>query len=75
MTRRAEPRIVDPATHPRRYVSLRVAAAYLEVSPRTLHNYLDERLIDFMEFGRRRKIAVAELVAFEQRQRVGRRAG
>ena len=73
--RRAEPRIVDPATHPRRYVSLVVAAEYLEVNRRTLHNYLDERLLEFTEFGHRRKVEVADLVAFERRQRVGRRAG
>lgn len=73
--RRAEPRIVDPATHPRRYVSLRVAAEYLEVSRYALHNYLDERLLEFSIFGHRRKIAVADLVAFERRQRVGRLAG
>jgi excisionase family DNA binding protein len=69
---RREPRIVDPATHPRRYVSLRVAAIYLEVDRRTLNKWIDERLIIATQFGRRRKIATQEIVAFEQRQQLGR---
>jgi hypothetical protein len=72
---RAEPWIVDPATHPRRYVSLRVAAHYLEVDRRTLNKYLAEGLVEATAFGERRKVAVTELTAFEQRQRVRRRAG
>lgn len=68
--RRAELRITDPATHPRRYVSLQVAAEYLEVHPMTLRKYLTEGLIPFSWFGRRRRIEVVELAAFEQRQRV-----
>jgi hypothetical protein len=40
--RRAEPRITNPATHPRRYVALTVAAAYLEVDRKTLATYLEE---------------------------------
>jgi excisionase family DNA binding protein len=67
--RRAEPRIVDPATHPRRYVSLRVAAAYLEVNEKTLAKYLASGQIAFTQFGSRRKLRVDDLVAFEQRNR------
>lgn len=63
-------RITDPATHPKRYVSLQVAAEYLEVHPTTLRKYLREGLLDFSRFGSRRKIEVKELVAFEQRHRV-----
>jgi len=70
--RRAEPRIVDPATHPRRYVNLAVAAAYLEVHPMTLRKYLGNHLLAYTWFGRRRKVQVSELVAFEARQRVQR---
>lgn len=73
--RRAEPWIVDPATHPRRYVSLRVAARYLESDRRTLNKFLDEGLLQPTWFGKRRKVEVVELVAFEQRQRGGRKAG
>lgn len=63
--RRAEPRIVDPATHPRRYVSLVVAAEYLEVDRKTL-----EKLgIPTTPFGQRRKILVADLIAWEANAR------
>lgn len=68
-----EPRIVDPSTHVRRYVSVRVAADYLEIDRKTMAKYLDGRLLTFVQFGRRRKIAVEELVDFERRQRVQRR--
>jgi excisionase family DNA binding protein len=68
MSRRAEPRIKDLATHSRRNVSLRVAADYLGIDRRTLNNYLDAGLLAFLQFGKRRKIAIEELAAFEQRQ-------
>lgn len=69
MSRRLEPRIDDPATHPRRYVSLRVAAIYLELDPRTLGKYLESGTLAYSEFGKRRKIAVADIVAFEVSRR------
>jgi hypothetical protein len=72
--RSAEPRIVDPATHPKRWVSLAVAADYLEVDRKTLNIYLLDQKLAYARFGRRRKIAVTELIAFEQRQIVERRA-
>lgn len=72
MTRRAEPRIIDPATHPRRYASIRVAAVYLEVDEKTLRKFMDTGLLAFMQFGERRKIAISELVDFERRQHVAR---
>lgn len=71
-SRRAELRISDPSTHPRRYVSLQVAAEYLEVHPMTLRKYLSEGLLDYSWFGCRRKVEVLELQAFEQRHRVKR---
>lgn len=71
--RRGEPRLLDPATHSRRYVSVRTAAKYLEVDERTLRKYLDAELLECLVVGARRKIDVADLAAFEQRQRVGRR--
>jgi hypothetical protein len=75
--RKKEPRIDarDPLAHRARYVSLTVAAEFLEVSRNTLMAYLDERLLEYVWFGDRRKIEVAELVAFETRQRVTRKAG
>jgi excisionase family DNA binding protein len=69
MRRRAEPRILDPATHPRRYVSLRVAAVYLELDEKTLRKLIDNDELPYSRFGDRRKIEVKELVAFEERQR------
>lgn len=71
--RHAEPWITDPATHARRYVTLRVAARYLEVDRRTLNKYLSEGLLEATRFGERRRVEVAELVAFEKRQRIKRR--
>lgn len=68
VARRPEPRIVDPATHPRRHVSLVVAAAYLEVDRKTLNKWLDAGMLSFEDRGSRRRIAVAELVDFEARQ-------
>lgn len=69
VSRRIEPRIVDPTNHPRRYVSLRVAAIYLEVDPRTLGKFLDAGTLPYSEHGRRRRIAVADIVAFELARR------
>jgi helix-turn-helix protein len=74
--RRAEPRIdkSKPLLHPRRHVSLRVAADFLEVDRKTLNVYLANRKLAYTWFGTRRKIEVAELVAFLARQRVDRQA-
>lgn len=68
--RRAEPRITDPAHHPRRYVGLRVAAIYLECDERLVRKYLDSGVLPFAWRGQRRKIELADLLAFEERQRV-----
>ena len=65
----ARPRLVDPATHPRRYVTLGAAAAYLEIDRRTLHKYLDEGLLPSVRYNGRRRLEVAELAAFERRAR------
>jgi excisionase family DNA binding protein len=73
--RGAETRITDPTTHPRRYVSLVVAAEYLEVDRKTLGVWLLNRKLAFVTFGKRRKIEVSELVAFERRQRTEAKAG
>lgn len=74
--RKAEPRIQDAATHPRRFVSLVVAAEYLEVDRKTLNIWLEEGKLTFIRHGEhRRRIEVSELVAFLDRQRVERKAG
>ena len=64
--KRAEPRIVDPATHPREWVSVTVAAEYLEEDPRAVSGLLDEGRIPFRQVGRRKKIRLADLLAFER---------
>ena len=66
MTRKREPRIVDPATHPRQYVSVAVAAAYLSVDRKTLGGWLDEGRLPYYAFGTRRRILVSDLVAYLQ---------
>lgn len=66
--RRAEPRISNPENHPRRYVSLTVAAEYLEIDRKTLRKYLAAGLLAYEQRGSRVKLAVSELVAFERRQ-------
>jgi hypothetical protein len=68
-SRRAEARIDDINSERRRYVSLRVAAHYLDMDVRTLNKLIAAKLIAFSDFGLRRRIEVAELRAFEQRQR------
>lgn len=60
-----DPRIVDPATHPHRYVSVVVAADYLDVSRKTLSAWLDEGKIPYAEHGERRRILLSDLVAFD----------
>jgi len=69
MKRRAEPRITNLGTHPRKAVSLRVAAIYLEVDEKTLRKWLSSGLLGYIMRGRRRKIETNELAAFEERQR------
>lgn len=67
--RQPEPRIVDLHSHPKRFVCLTVAAEYLTVDRRTLNAWIDEGYITAVPFGRsRRKIALSELIAFEQRR-------
>ena len=68
--RTREPRILDPATHPREYVCLIVAAEFLELDLRTLRKRIqlgkfpvewqDEKVY---------KIRLADLVAYKQRRR------
>lgn len=67
--RRRELLITDPSTHPRRYVSQRVAAHYLGIDARTLRKYLAAKKLGYSWFGGRRKIELTELVDFEKRQR------
>jgi excisionase family DNA binding protein len=60
---------VDLATHPRRYVSLVVAAEYLECDRRTLNGWIEQGKLAVYDFGARLKIAIEDLRAFEQSAR------
>ena len=60
--RRKELRIVDPATHPRRQVSLIVAAEYLGIDRRTLHKLIDEGQIATVRIGCFQRVPIGELV-------------
>lgn len=70
MPRRREPRIENIANHPRRYVSLRVAAAYLELDERIVRRLLEAGALSYSVTGTgRRRIEVRELAAYEERCR------
>lgn len=66
--RRPAPRIVDPETHPQRYVPLIVGAEYLEVDPRTLNSYIAEGLLPVYLVGRQRRLYVPDLAGFRTKQ-------
>lgn len=71
MPRRREPRIENIANHPRRYVSVRVAAEYLERDERTVRGLMELGVLGYsLTGGGRRRIEVAELAAYEERCRV-----
>jgi len=50
-------------------VSTRVAARWLELDEDTVRKFLDSGVLGYSTLGRRRRIEVVELVAFEQRNR------
>lgn len=66
------PRLVDPATYPRRFVTLQAAAQYLEINRRTLTKYLDEGLLHSVRYNGRRRLEVTALAAFERQARARR---
>lgn len=65
--KRAEPRIADPATHPRRNVCLRVAAEFLDIDERTLRAYVFSGDLEAFRAGRVYRIPLTALVAFKER--------
>lgn len=67
--RRAEPRIVDPATHPRREVGLRVAAEYLGLDERTVRARIEEGRLPAYRDGKVYSISIADLVQYDRRRR------
>lgn len=67
--RRPDPRIVDPATHPKAYVSLRVAAFFLDdMDERTVRARIEEGQLPAIRDGRVYRIKVLDLVAYKQRR-------
>ena len=66
VSRLPEPRIVDPATHPHRWVNFTVAAEFVEMDRRALNSYVDEGRVAYEWKGRRRRINVDELVRFKR---------
>lgn len=63
--RRAEPRILDPQTHPRSSVSLSVAAEFLGVDKRTLRKRIDLGKFPAWRDEKVYRINVQDLIAYE----------
>ena len=63
--KKPEPRIADPATHPKRYVCLLVAAEFLELDARTVRARIDDGAIDAVVNGKVYRVSVASLAAFK----------
>lgn len=67
--RRPEPRIVDPATHPRDSVCLSVAADYLGLDHRTVLARIEDRKLKAVRDGKVYRIAVSDLVSYRAKLR------
>ncbi len=64
--RRPEPRVEDPATHPRKWVNLSRAAEFLNMDRRALNLYIADGSVRAEPWGRgRKKIHVDELARFK----------
>lgn len=57
--RRAAPVILDLATHPRPYVTVRALAHYLETDPRTILRLIAEDALDAVKVNREWRIPTA----------------
>lgn len=64
--RQREPRIIDPACHPRPDVCLRVAAAFLNVDPRTLKTRIVRGDLTAYIDGGVYRISVKRLAAYKR---------
>lgn len=62
-----EPRIVSLAAHPRPYVSVAVAAEYLQLHEQTVRARIECGLLDVIRDGRVCRIPLASLMAYERR--------
>jgi len=65
ISRKADQRIANPATHQPRWVSFTVAAIFLKMDRRALNAYADEGRICYEWRGRRRKVHVDEVLRFQ----------
>ena len=68
--RRLEPRIVDPTTHPRQIVGLRVAADFLGLNERTVRARIEDGKLKAIHDGRVYLIALSDLLAYDAMRRV-----
>ena len=66
MSRHPDPPLVDPATHPRRTVSLSVAAKFLGVHAETLRARIEAGLLPAYRDGKVYKIQVRALVRYQR---------
>jgi excisionase family DNA binding protein len=66
--RQKEPRIIDPRTHPRPFVGLRVAGEYLGLNERTVRARIESGDLPATVDGRVYKIAVVDLMAYDARR-------
>jgi hypothetical protein len=66
---RREPALVDPLAHPRKTVSVKIAARYLEIDERTLRKLIGAKRIACTWRGRLCKLEVSEIAAYEERER------
>jgi excisionase family DNA binding protein len=67
--RRAEPRIVDPATHPRSSVCLAVAAEFLGLDVRTVRARIENGSLPAYRDDKVYRIALADLLAYDRCRR------
>lgn len=65
---RPEPRIVSLASHPRRWVGLRVAADYLRIDARTLRARIEDGRLEAIRDGRIYRISLTALADYEARR-------
>ena len=68
--RRAEPRIVDPRSHPRSSVCLAVAAEFLDMDERSLRARIEEGKLPVIRDGKVYRIAIVDLIAYTEERRV-----
>lgn len=69
-SRSPEPRIVDPATHPKSSVCLSVAAEFLELDERTVRARIESGELKALRDGKVYRIALSDLMAYDHLRRL-----